>query len=371
MPLIACPDCERPVSDTAPACIHCGRPSPGAQLSPSGHDFSQGVCRRCGVSEWSQPNSSRCYPRRLSPEPTDMADVRREPYRSEGNPDLPHVDRADRGGQAAGQSGMHPGRQELLRSLRAYVGPRWDSHYRGAFEKLLDAELSGVPAKWTWNWAAALLPIWFLYRRLYMPLVAVAVFGGTITVLDKAIAGSDDGGSSVGLLLFLALIVAQGYFADRLLFRKARSVVTSSGVVISPARAALLGKPLAWVMWLPVAVVGAGVLAAILIPLLTSSNDNPPHTEDAQHVSPTPGHATDRQARVQAIKAETRRWANYYGFSDADYLVAAEYVADRIRANARVGMADVTSVEIRDAVTTAAADLGYIPHQLVTDSASE
>ena len=26
MPLIECPDCGKPVSDKAPACIHCGRP---------------------------------------------------------------------------------------------------------------------------------------------------------------------------------------------------------------------------------------------------------------------------------------------------------------------------------------------------------
>ena len=30
MALISCPDCEQPVSDAAPDCIHCGRPSPGS-----------------------------------------------------------------------------------------------------------------------------------------------------------------------------------------------------------------------------------------------------------------------------------------------------------------------------------------------------
>ena len=32
MPLVPCPDCHRQVSDAAPACIHCGRPRPGAPL---------------------------------------------------------------------------------------------------------------------------------------------------------------------------------------------------------------------------------------------------------------------------------------------------------------------------------------------------
>lgn len=29
MPLVHCPDCEQEVSDSAPACPRCGRPSPG------------------------------------------------------------------------------------------------------------------------------------------------------------------------------------------------------------------------------------------------------------------------------------------------------------------------------------------------------
>lgn len=29
MPLITCPDCKRQISDSAPACIHCGRPNVG------------------------------------------------------------------------------------------------------------------------------------------------------------------------------------------------------------------------------------------------------------------------------------------------------------------------------------------------------
>lgn len=67
MPLVACPDCQRPVSDAAPACIHCGRPNPGAaspnaitpgtQTCPSCHapvdapaptDGATSVCLECG-----------------------------------------------------------------------------------------------------------------------------------------------------------------------------------------------------------------------------------------------------------------------------------------------------------------------------------
>jgi hypothetical protein len=34
MSLIHCPDCEREISSLAPACIHCGRPTPQASAAP-------------------------------------------------------------------------------------------------------------------------------------------------------------------------------------------------------------------------------------------------------------------------------------------------------------------------------------------------
>lgn len=36
VPVIACPDCSRDVSTLAPACPHCGRPSPAAHVMPTG-----------------------------------------------------------------------------------------------------------------------------------------------------------------------------------------------------------------------------------------------------------------------------------------------------------------------------------------------
>ena len=34
MPLVTCPDCQKDVSDRAPACIHCGRPLRAAAAEP-------------------------------------------------------------------------------------------------------------------------------------------------------------------------------------------------------------------------------------------------------------------------------------------------------------------------------------------------
>ena len=69
MPLVTCPDCQKQVSDAAPACIYCGRPNPAAgathtsalaprtQTCPSCHalvdapaatDGATAVCLECG-----------------------------------------------------------------------------------------------------------------------------------------------------------------------------------------------------------------------------------------------------------------------------------------------------------------------------------
>jgi hypothetical protein len=49
MILILCPVCEQPVSDSAPACIHCGHPSPGDELPFESHRWGGSSCSRCGA----------------------------------------------------------------------------------------------------------------------------------------------------------------------------------------------------------------------------------------------------------------------------------------------------------------------------------
>jgi hypothetical protein len=159
------------------------------------------------------------------------------------------------------------GSGSILAALRAYTGPNWDSHYGKVFASLLKARVDGTSAGWTWNWPAAIFPGWFLYRRLYLAFFVFLLIFTLINVVDQAVAGSPDGGSPVALL-FLALIVIMGVSGDRLLFRKAYSKVTSTGTDASAARLAGIGRPHKWLIWLAVAVMVVGVLAAILVPVL-------------------------------------------------------------------------------------------------------
>ncbi|MEO5567395.1 MAG: hypothetical protein ABIR92_02820 [Gemmatimonadaceae bacterium] len=53
---------------------------------------------------------------------------------------------------------------QILRLVRAYIGPRWDRHYAKAWRKLGSA--GGVNIGVSWNWAAAFLTVpWLAYRK--------------------------------------------------------------------------------------------------------------------------------------------------------------------------------------------------------------
>lgn len=48
MPLIACPDCNRDISDAAPACPQCGRPMPQRVIAPKVVPLGAVVFETCG-----------------------------------------------------------------------------------------------------------------------------------------------------------------------------------------------------------------------------------------------------------------------------------------------------------------------------------
>ena len=114
--------------------------------------------------------------------------------------------------------------------LQAYVGSNWNSHYEATFIKLLNAREQGTTCDdWTWNWSAALLgPFWFFHRRLYLAGFGVGLLVFSIVLLQRVIVKVDWAGAETfatglnGLWLFV-----NGFFADRLLFRKAYKEVTS------------------------------------------------------------------------------------------------------------------------------------------------
>jgi hypothetical protein len=107
-----------------------------------------------------------------------------------------------------------PEADPLMHSLQMWVGDRWHSHYRGAFERLLHEDRTGLGAGWTWNWAAALVPFWFFYRGLYREWLLLLL----PTILLNALG------------LAPLAIVMRGYYADRMLFNRAMADIGRSGL---------------------------------------------------------------------------------------------------------------------------------------------
>lgn len=160
----------------------------------------------------------------------------------------------------------------LDRQFAAFVGPRWAT-YRRKFAPFFD-DPRFQP---TWNWAAALCtlfgPLWFLYRKLYVPAIAFWMLpsiglsllwrGGPITMQD--IASNTD----LQLLITgvqLSTVILAGGTANFLLFRRAQAairLVQARGANEQQAQA-LLGR-VGRVN--PVAVIGGLVLMMLSVML--------------------------------------------------------------------------------------------------------
>jgi hypothetical protein len=136
----------------------------------------------------------------------------------------------------------------VMEGLRAYVGPNWDSHYAYSFGQLLHGERKGVATGWTWNWPAALTPLWFLYRRLYIAFLASAAAWYVLAYLSILLVIFSPARATVALSLVVGGIILQGWIADRLLFAQARALVRD-GTAIHPLDLARRGAPHRWVPW--------------------------------------------------------------------------------------------------------------------------
>lgn len=174
--------------------------------------------------------------------------------------------------------------------LRTYIGPNWDSHYERQFHRFLTAERTGAEPPGMWNWAAALTPVWFWYRRLYGAFFlygALNLFFLLIDTAADATAKANGHSSTTSIFIFwIPLAVVQGRRADRLLYRKARKDVASENR--GPEWLAWRGQPLSWV---PGVAVGIFIVWKPLLMLLLA-NSAPVNNFQAQHAAAT---AVDEQ----------------------------------------------------------------------------
>jgi hypothetical protein len=69
-------------------------------------------------------------------------------------------------------------------TVRALAGPSGDYYAK----KLGELYPSGTTSlKPSWNWAAALVPFWFLYRRLYLPWLGFVALGFVLGRIHPAL----------------------------------------------------------------------------------------------------------------------------------------------------------------------------------------
>lgn len=142
------------------------------------------------------------------------------------------------------------GYDRLMTKLEVYIGPNWHSHYRQAFARLLHEQSTGQSAGWTWNWAAALVPFWFLHRGLVKEWFALLIASMVLVPLG----------------LSPLLLIARGYLGDRLLLKQALAGVGSHGLAADPTRITHGIEPLPWYFW--AAVVLGGLWTLFLVRML-------------------------------------------------------------------------------------------------------
>lgn len=140
--------------------------------------------------------------------------------RSDGQPDLPRWAQRPSGGGAVLSD----------ERMATYFGAKWEQVYRRKLAPFLE-DPAFVP---TWNWSAALaLPVWFLYRKLYLPfaiffLVPNLVFrlltrSDTALTMEALRKPENEWLLMMNLAVHLSSAIAAGGTANWLLFRRARA----------------------------------------------------------------------------------------------------------------------------------------------------
>ncbi len=151
---------------------------------------------------------------------SDSPGDRQESSRPDQQPDLPRW----------AQRPSDPSTALSNERMETYFGAKWEQVYRRKLGPFLD-DPSFVP---TWNWSAALaLPVWFLYRKLYLPfavffLVPNLVFrlltrSDTPLTMESLRQPENEWLLMMNLAVHLSSAIAAGGTANWLLFRRARA----------------------------------------------------------------------------------------------------------------------------------------------------
>lgn len=137
--------------------------------------------------------------------------------------------------------------EQLLELLEAYIGPKeWKPHFEKPFQQFL-ARLPKRSLTWSWDTAAALIPGYYIYRRLYgtqllfyVSYFLAAVLAGVV-VTERTL--SLLGGPLLGLLCIVQGGFADWFIFDRALFALQTRINPGEPKAQQIAKAAQLGRP--------------------------------------------------------------------------------------------------------------------------------
>lgn len=130
--------------------------------------------------------------------------------------------------------------------MAAYFGDKWERVYRRKLTPFFD-DPTFVP---TWNWSAALVslfsPVWFLYRKLYLPFalfflvepLAVQLLLGDVVMprtVEEMLRPENAAVVRLMSAVKLSVVVASGGTANWLLFRRARAAAQFAAAQGLPA----------------------------------------------------------------------------------------------------------------------------------------
>jgi hypothetical protein len=107
------------------------------------------------------------------------------------------------------------------RLLAEFVGPNWGRHYRASF-----TALRGTDDWWRghWNWAAATVPFWLLWRHLGVHQIAAWIAFVSVSRFFLSFYGTSKLTSAL-IVAYGAVAVVEGYWGDRWLFARAQRVI--------------------------------------------------------------------------------------------------------------------------------------------------
>jgi Tfp pilus assembly protein PilE len=147
-------------------------------------------------------------------------------------------------------------------NFHLYIGDKWNAYYAKVFHNIEQGKSSN------WNTGAALVTfMWLLYRKLWLPAILYYFLSSILSAFLMA-----TGNAPLIIIGFASMFILPGFYANKLVYARAKKVIKKSTDILPEARGAYLtakggtSNVAAWIVGLFVFVALLGILAAIALP---------------------------------------------------------------------------------------------------------